>query len=152
MKVEPVLAKLNELRKDTQGEGGLEEKAIYHAFCFISYEVGPFTGFVEAGDLPSEKKGISPGEGAEKLIEALEELHYFPGSFLPERLPPFIKLLHRPNKFLRQGIVYPPQKDNTIHDSAFQYCLSAIDQEVPTAPRHQVHRVAMVPKRREKPV
>jgi hypothetical protein len=74
VKVEPVLAKLNGLRKDTQGEGGLEEKAIYHAFCFISYEVGPFTGFVEAGEPPSEKKGTSPGEGAEKLIEVLEEL------------------------------------------------------------------------------
>lgn len=74
MKVEPVLAKLNALRKDTQGEGGVEEKAIYHAFCFISYEVGPFTGFVEAGEPPSEKKGVSPDEGAEKLLEVLEEL------------------------------------------------------------------------------
>ena len=39
LKHEPVLAKLNELRKDAQGEGGVEEKALYHMFCFISYEV-----------------------------------------------------------------------------------------------------------------
>jgi hypothetical protein len=74
VKVEPVLAKLNAIRKDTQGEGGLEEKAIYHAFCFISYEVGPFTGFVEAGEPPSEKKGTASAGGAEKLLEVLEEL------------------------------------------------------------------------------
>ena len=32
MKAEPILAKLNELRKDAEGEGGVEEKALYHAF------------------------------------------------------------------------------------------------------------------------
>lgn len=74
MKAEPVLAKLNELRKDAQGEGGVEEKAIYHAFCFISYEVGPFSEFVERGVEPSEKKGTQPGESARTLFKALEEL------------------------------------------------------------------------------
>lgn len=74
MKVEPVLAKLNALRKDTEGEGGVEEKAIYHAFCFISYEVGPFTDFVESGIEPKEKKGSSAGETARTLLAALEEL------------------------------------------------------------------------------
>ncbi len=74
MKVEPVLAKLNGLRKDTQGEGGIEEQAIYHGFCFISYEVGPFTGFVEGGAVPSDRKGTGAGPGARKLLEALEEL------------------------------------------------------------------------------
>lgn len=74
MKVEPVLAKLNALRQDTKGEGGVEEKAIYHAFCFISYEVGPFTDFVESGTEPNEKKGISAGESARTLFAALKEL------------------------------------------------------------------------------
>ena len=57
-----------------QGEGGVEEKAIYHAFCFISYEVGPFTEFVERGVAPSEKKGTGAGESARTLFAALEEL------------------------------------------------------------------------------
>ncbi len=74
MKVEPVLAKLNALRKDTEGEGGVEEKAIYHSFCFISYEVGPFTEFVESGVEPSGKKGVEAGEPARGLLAALEEL------------------------------------------------------------------------------
>ena len=74
MKVEPVLAKLNELRKDTQGEGGIEEKALYHGFCFISYEIGAFTEFVERDVPPSGKKETAAGEGARSLIDALEEL------------------------------------------------------------------------------
>lgn len=74
MKAEPVLAKLNELRKDAQGEGGVEERALYHAFCYISYEVGPFTEFVEQDKVPSEKKGVAPGEEARELFGALEEL------------------------------------------------------------------------------
>ncbi len=74
MKVEPVLAKLNALRQDTKGEGGVEEKAIYHGFCFISYEVGPFTGFVEEGAAPSDRKGTEAGPGARKLLEVIEEL------------------------------------------------------------------------------
>ncbi len=74
MKVEPVLAKLNALRQDTKGEGGVEEKAIFHAFCFISYEVGPFTDFVVSGTGPKEKKGVEAGESARTLFAALEEL------------------------------------------------------------------------------
>ncbi len=74
VKVEPVLAKLNALRQDTKGEGGVEEKAIFHAFCFISYEVGPFTDFVESGTEPNEKKGVEAGESARALFAALEEL------------------------------------------------------------------------------
>ena len=68
MKLEPVLAKLNELRKDTQGEGGLEEVALYHSFCFISYEVGAFAGFVEQDTLPSEKKEVEPREAAKDIL------------------------------------------------------------------------------------
>jgi len=74
MKLEPVLAKLNELRKDTLGEGGLEEAALYHSFCFISYEVGAFAGFVEQDTLPSEKKGVEPREAAKNMLNTLEEL------------------------------------------------------------------------------
>ena len=74
MKVEPVLAKLNELRKDTQGEGGPEEKAVYHGFVFISYEVGAFTDFVERGEAPSDKKGTAAGEAAQEMLATLEEL------------------------------------------------------------------------------
>ena len=74
MKHEPVLAKLNELRKDAQDEGGVEEKALYHAFCFISYEVGAFANFVEADEAPSEKKDVSSGPEAEEYIDVLTEL------------------------------------------------------------------------------
>ncbi len=74
MKHEPVLAKLNELRKDAQGEGGVEEKALYHMFCFISYEVGPFADFVEQDKAPSEKKDTAAGPGAEEYLDVLTEL------------------------------------------------------------------------------
>ena len=74
MKHEPVLAKLNELRKDAQGEGGVEEKALYHMFCFISYEVGPFADFVEQDKAPSEKKDTAAGPGAEEYLDVLAEL------------------------------------------------------------------------------
>ncbi len=74
LKHEPVLAKLNELRKDAQGEGGIEEKALYHAFCFISYEVGPFADFVEAEVEPSEKKDTAAGPGAQEYLDVLTEL------------------------------------------------------------------------------
>jgi len=74
VKHEPVLAKLNELRKDAQGEGGVEEKALYHMFCFISYEVGPFADFVEKEMAPSEKKDTSPGPKAEEYLGVLTEL------------------------------------------------------------------------------
>ena len=71
---EPVLAKLNELRKDAQGEGGVEEKALYHMFCFISYEVGPFADFVEADKAPSEKKDTAAGPKAGEYLGVLTEL------------------------------------------------------------------------------
>ena len=74
MKHEPVLAKLNELRKDAQGEGGIEEKALYHMFCFISYQVGPFADFVEKEVAPSEKKDTAAGPKAEEYLDVLTEL------------------------------------------------------------------------------
>ncbi|MEE9273721.1 MAG: hypothetical protein V3V62_00240 [bacterium] len=74
MKLEPVLAKLNAIRKDTEGEGGVEEEAAYRAFCYISYEVGPFGEFVERGKIPAGKKGVAPGPRARELFAALEAL------------------------------------------------------------------------------
>ena len=74
MKVEPVLAKLNELRKDAQGENSPEEAAIYHGFCFVSFEMGAFTGFVEQDTPLTGKKGVEPGEAARGMLETLEEL------------------------------------------------------------------------------
>ena len=74
MKHEPVLAKLNELRKDAQGEGGVEEKALYHMFCFISYEVGPFADFVEKEIAPSEKKDTAAGPRAGEYLDVLTGL------------------------------------------------------------------------------
>ena len=74
MKHEPVLAKLNELRKDAQGEGSIEEKALYHMFCFISYEVGPFADFVEKEKAPTEKKDTAAGPQAEEYLDVLTEL------------------------------------------------------------------------------
>lgn len=74
MKVEPVLAKLNELRKDTQGEDGPEEAALYHGFCFVSFEMGAFTGFIEQDTPPTGKKGVEPGEAARGMLKVLEEL------------------------------------------------------------------------------
>jgi hypothetical protein len=71
---EPILAKLNELRKDAEGEGGVEEEALYHAFCYVSYEVGPFGEFVEKEKEPASKKGIAPGERARLYLDALEGL------------------------------------------------------------------------------
>ena len=56
MKVEPLLAKLNELRKDAQDDpDDIEYLALHHAFCFISYKLGEFQKYldeVESGRRP----------------------------------------------------------------------------------------------------
>lgn len=53
MRVEPLLAKLNELRKDASGDpDDVEYLALHHAFCFISYKIADFQKYldeVEAG-------------------------------------------------------------------------------------------------------
>jgi hypothetical protein len=47
MKAETLLAKLNELRKDASGdEEDLEYLALHHAFCFISYKMAEFQGYL----------------------------------------------------------------------------------------------------------
>ena len=65
---------MNAVRKDAQGEGGIEEKVLYHAFCFISYQVGPFADFVEKEVAPSEKKDTAAGPEAEEYLDVLTEL------------------------------------------------------------------------------
>ena len=48
MKAEPLLAKLNELRKDAQGDpADPEYLALHHAFCFISYHLGEFQKYLD---------------------------------------------------------------------------------------------------------
>lgn len=48
MKAEPLLAKLNELRKDASGdEEDMEWLALHHAFCFISYKMGEFQKYLD---------------------------------------------------------------------------------------------------------
>jgi hypothetical protein len=48
MRVEPILAKLNELRKDAQGDPDDPEwLALHHAFCFISYQVDAFQKYLD---------------------------------------------------------------------------------------------------------
>ncbi len=47
MKVEPILAKLNELRKEAEGDPDDPEwLALHHAFCFISYKVNEFQEYL----------------------------------------------------------------------------------------------------------
>ncbi len=48
MKAEPLLAKLNELRKDAAGDPeDIEWLALHHAFCFISYKMGEFQKYLD---------------------------------------------------------------------------------------------------------
>lgn len=62
MKVEPLLAKLNELRKDAQGDPeDLEWLALHHAFCFISYKIGEFQKYLDTVEAKS-KSGGGPAE------------------------------------------------------------------------------------------
>lgn len=47
MKAEPLLAKLNELRHDAEGDKeDLEYLALHHAFCFISYRMSEFQAYL----------------------------------------------------------------------------------------------------------
>ncbi len=48
MKAETLLAKLNELRKDAEGDPeAMEWLALHHAFCFISYKMGDFQRYLD---------------------------------------------------------------------------------------------------------
>lgn len=47
LKAEPLLAKLNELRKAAEGDPeDIEWLALHHAFCFISYKMGDFQAYL----------------------------------------------------------------------------------------------------------
>jgi len=47
MKAEPLLAKLNELRHDAEGDRtDIEYLALHHAFCFISYKMADFQKYL----------------------------------------------------------------------------------------------------------
>jgi len=48
LRAEPLLAKLNELRHEAEGdESDVEWLALHHAFCFISYKMGEFQKYLE---------------------------------------------------------------------------------------------------------
>jgi hypothetical protein len=48
MKAETLLAELNQLRKDAEGDPQDPEwLALHHAFCFISYHVGDFQKYLD---------------------------------------------------------------------------------------------------------
>ncbi|MBP7937399.1 MAG: hypothetical protein KA354_22380 [Phycisphaerae bacterium] len=48
MKAEVLLAKLNEFRKDAEGDpADVEWLALHHAFCFISYKIGEFQAYLD---------------------------------------------------------------------------------------------------------
>lgn len=54
LRAEPILAKLNELRKDLEEDPeDLEWLALHHAFCFISYKIDEFQRYLQTVDQPS---------------------------------------------------------------------------------------------------
>ncbi|MED5578720.1 MAG: hypothetical protein VX794_01680 [Nitrospinota bacterium] len=74
MKVESILAKLNDLRKDCKGEEEIEQ-AVYHVFCFVSYEVNSFANFIEKDIQPTNKISESPiSDNVKKIFQVFEEL------------------------------------------------------------------------------
>ena len=53
MKAETILAKLNELRHEAEGDPtDLEFLALHHAFCFVSYKMGEFQAYLNEADDP----------------------------------------------------------------------------------------------------
>lgn len=47
MRAEPILAKLNELRHEAEGDReDIEYLALHHAFCFISYKMADFQAYL----------------------------------------------------------------------------------------------------------
>lgn len=48
MKAETLLAELNRLRKDLDEDTtDIEWLTLHHAFCFISYQLGPFQKYLD---------------------------------------------------------------------------------------------------------
>ncbi len=57
MKPETLLAELNRLRKEAEGDpADLEWLTLHHAFCFVSYKMGEFAKYVEEADARGEFK------------------------------------------------------------------------------------------------
>lgn len=60
MKAEPLLATLNRLRKEAEGDPDDPEwLALHHAFCFISYRMADFQRYLDevaAGGSADERK------------------------------------------------------------------------------------------------
>ncbi len=55
MKIEPLLAALNQMRKDIgQDLSDPEYLALHHAFVFISYKTSEFTQYVKKADARGE--------------------------------------------------------------------------------------------------
>jgi hypothetical protein len=47
LRAEPILAKLNELRHEAEGDKeDMEYIALHHAFCFISYKMSEFQKYL----------------------------------------------------------------------------------------------------------
>ncbi|MAE60303.1 MAG: hypothetical protein CMJ49_02990 [Planctomycetaceae bacterium] len=59
MKAETLLSKLNELRKDAEGDPeDMEWVALHHTFCFISYRIADFQAYLnEVGDSGQDDGG-----------------------------------------------------------------------------------------------
>lgn len=48
MKAETILAELNRLRKDLdEDQSDIEWLTLHHVFCFVSYELGRFQGYLD---------------------------------------------------------------------------------------------------------
>ena len=61
MKAETMLAELNRLRKDLhEDHSDIEWLALHHAFCFISYQMVAFQGYL---DEQAEKGAFESFEG-----------------------------------------------------------------------------------------
>ncbi len=74
MKVESILAKLNELRKDCKGENEIEQ-AVFHAFCFVSYEINSFSDFVENDIEPKNRiNGSLISQNVKEIFQVIQEL------------------------------------------------------------------------------
>ena len=59
MKAEPILAKLNELRHEAEGDPNDPEwLALHHAFCFLSYKMAEFQKYLDTVAEPG-KGGVA---------------------------------------------------------------------------------------------
>ena len=57
MKAEPLLAKLNELRHEAEGdETDPEWLALHHAFCFLSYKMSEFQKYLDEVEAKGPKE------------------------------------------------------------------------------------------------